>query len=161
MSKRVFLGWTSIKLGLMYLAQGHNTVTPVRLKPATHRLESSTLPLSHWVHTVRIYKAFHNAIKLKILIKIQTMCIILHTCITKRQWKSMGSSFEAAQEPNKKWVSMTRKCHNPSTARKRHRTLTATWQQGQIQDFWKGGFRCVKERWGGGGGFADIISKFL
>ena len=31
---RVFLGSTSTKLGLMCLAQGHNTVTPVRLKPA-------------------------------------------------------------------------------------------------------------------------------
>ena len=27
----VFLGWTSTKLGLMCLAQGHNAVTPVRL----------------------------------------------------------------------------------------------------------------------------------
>ena len=26
---QVFLGWTSTKLGLMCLAQGHNTVTPV------------------------------------------------------------------------------------------------------------------------------------
>ena len=31
----------------MSLAQGHNTVTPVRLKPAAPRLKSSTLPLSH------------------------------------------------------------------------------------------------------------------
>ena len=29
----VVLGWTSTKLELMCLAQGHNTVTPVRLKP--------------------------------------------------------------------------------------------------------------------------------
>ena len=29
----VFLGWTSTKLGLMCLAQGHNAVTPVRLEP--------------------------------------------------------------------------------------------------------------------------------
>ena len=32
--ERVFLGWTSTKLGLMCLAQGHNTVTLVRLEPA-------------------------------------------------------------------------------------------------------------------------------
>ena len=32
---RVFLGWTSTKLGLMCLAQGHNSVTPVRLEPAS------------------------------------------------------------------------------------------------------------------------------
>ena len=37
MSGRVFLGWTSTKQGLMCLAQGHNTVTPVRLEPATSR----------------------------------------------------------------------------------------------------------------------------
>ena len=30
----VFLGWTSTKLGLMCLAQGHNAVIPVRLQPA-------------------------------------------------------------------------------------------------------------------------------
>ena len=34
MSGRVFLGWTSYKQGLMCLAQGHNTVTPVMLEPA-------------------------------------------------------------------------------------------------------------------------------
>ena len=33
MQGRVFLGLTSTKLGLMCLAQGHNAVTPVRLKP--------------------------------------------------------------------------------------------------------------------------------
>ena len=31
---RVFLGWTSTKLGLICLAQGHNAVRPVRLEPA-------------------------------------------------------------------------------------------------------------------------------
>ena len=35
MLERVFLGWTSTKQGLMSLAQGHNTVTPGRLEPAT------------------------------------------------------------------------------------------------------------------------------
>ena len=34
---RVFLGWTSTKLGLMCLAQRHNTVMPVRLEPAVPR----------------------------------------------------------------------------------------------------------------------------
>ena len=33
-SGRVFLGSASTKQGLMCLAQGHNTVTPVRLEPA-------------------------------------------------------------------------------------------------------------------------------
>ena len=33
----IFLGWTSTKLGLMCLAQGHNSVTPVRLEPASPR----------------------------------------------------------------------------------------------------------------------------
>ena len=31
----------------MCLVQGHNTVPPMKLKPATHDLESRTLPLSH------------------------------------------------------------------------------------------------------------------
>ena len=34
---RFFLGWTSTKLGLMCLAQGHKAVTPVRLEPADLR----------------------------------------------------------------------------------------------------------------------------
>ena len=45
---RVFLGWTSNKLGLMCLAQGHNTVMPVSAKPAAPRSRvkhSTTEPL--------------------------------------------------------------------------------------------------------------------
>ena len=44
----VFLGWTRTKLGLMHLAQGHNTVTlwGSNLRPLG--LKSRTLPLSHW-----------------------------------------------------------------------------------------------------------------
>ena len=34
---QVFLGWTSTKLGLMFLAQEHNTVTTVKLEPAAPR----------------------------------------------------------------------------------------------------------------------------
>ena len=34
---QVFLGWTSTKLGLMCLAQGHNAVTPVMLEPTALR----------------------------------------------------------------------------------------------------------------------------
>ena len=37
MSGRVFLGWTSTKQGLMFLAQGHNAETLVRLKPTALR----------------------------------------------------------------------------------------------------------------------------
>ena len=37
MQGQVFLRWTSTKLGLMCLAQGHNTVTPVRLEPTALR----------------------------------------------------------------------------------------------------------------------------
>ena len=45
---RVFLGWTSTKLGLMCLAQGHNAVTPVRLEPAVPQSRvKHSLPLSH------------------------------------------------------------------------------------------------------------------
>ena len=44
MQGRVFLGWTSTKLGLMCLAQGHNAMTPLRLEPAAlqSRVEHST-----------------------------------------------------------------------------------------------------------------------
>ena len=35
MSERVLLGWTSTKQRIKCLAQGHNTVPPVRLEPAT------------------------------------------------------------------------------------------------------------------------------
>ena len=48
---RVFLGWTSSKLGLICLVQGHNAVTPVRLEPAAPRSRvkhSTTEPLSLW-----------------------------------------------------------------------------------------------------------------
>ena len=48
MSGWVFLGWASTKLGLMRLAQGHNTVTLVRLEPVAPRSQvkhSTTEPL--------------------------------------------------------------------------------------------------------------------
>ena len=48
MSGWVFLGWTSIKQGLMCLDQGHNTVTSVRLESATPQSQdkhSTTEPL--------------------------------------------------------------------------------------------------------------------
>ena len=37
MSGQVFLGWTTTKQRTKHLAQGHNAVPPVRLKPATPR----------------------------------------------------------------------------------------------------------------------------
>ena len=45
---QVFLGLTCTKLGLMCLGQGHNAVTPVRLKPAAprSRVKHSTTELS-------------------------------------------------------------------------------------------------------------------
>ena len=44
---RVFLGWTSTKLGKMCLAQDHNAVTPVRLEPVAPlpRVKHSTTEL--------------------------------------------------------------------------------------------------------------------
>ena len=45
---RVFLGWTSTKQKYMYLAKGHNKVTPVRLEPMAPRSgvkHSTTEPL--------------------------------------------------------------------------------------------------------------------
>ena len=50
MSIWIFLGWTSTKQGLkiMCLAQGHNTVPPVRLEPASSRSwVTQAPPLSH------------------------------------------------------------------------------------------------------------------
>ena len=48
MSRWVFLGFTSTKQGLMCLAQGHSTMTLMRLEPATPQSgDKSTLPLSH------------------------------------------------------------------------------------------------------------------
>ena len=47
MSGQVFLGLTSTKQRIKCLAQGHNTVPLVKLKPAPLDLESSTLPLGH------------------------------------------------------------------------------------------------------------------
>ena len=56
MSRRVFLGWTSTKQGLMCLAQGHNTVMLAMLKPVTPRSwdkPSTTEPLrSHFLDYV-------------------------------------------------------------------------------------------------------------
>ena len=52
---RVFLGWTSTKLGLMCLAQGHKAVTLVRLEPAASRLwvkHSTTALLIHVLYNI-------------------------------------------------------------------------------------------------------------
>ena len=61
MKKQVFMGWTSTTLGLMCLAQGHNTVTPVRLKhaaPQSRVKHSTTEPLrSHLVVTDCTHKS--------------------------------------------------------------------------------------------------------
>ena len=56
---RVFLGGTSTKLGLMSLAQGHNAVTLVRLKPVALGRESSTIPLSHCI-PIFSFKPFYT-----------------------------------------------------------------------------------------------------
>ena len=50
---QVFLGWTSphLRLNLMCLAQGHNTVMPVRLEPMApqSRVKHSTTELPCWI----------------------------------------------------------------------------------------------------------------
>ena len=55
MSGRVFLGWTSTKQRIKCLAQGHNIVTPprVRLKPAT--LPSPVWHSTNWATALRTY----------------------------------------------------------------------------------------------------------
>ena len=52
MSGRVFMGWTSTKQGLMWLAQGHNTVMPMGLEPATPR---SRVKQYVWCYTSDVY----------------------------------------------------------------------------------------------------------
>ena len=46
---RVYLGWTSVKLGLMCLAQRHNAVVPVSIQPAAprSRVKHSTTETLH------------------------------------------------------------------------------------------------------------------
>ena len=39
----------------MCLAQGQNSVKPVKLKSAPPGLKSSTVPLSHWAHIQGMY----------------------------------------------------------------------------------------------------------
>ena len=62
MSIWVFLGWTSTKQGLICLAQGHNTVTPVRLEPRTLRSRvnhSTTEPLCSQKNTASFNTKAH------------------------------------------------------------------------------------------------------
>ena len=52
---QVFLGWTSTKLGLMCLVQGHKAVTPVRVEPAvpwSRVKHSTTEPLHSHIRVV-------------------------------------------------------------------------------------------------------------
>ena len=60
MPGRVFLCCISTKQGEMCLAQGYNALLQVKLEPATLDLESSTLPLSHYVpsHVKRILRDY-------------------------------------------------------------------------------------------------------
>ena len=109
----VFLGWTSTKQGLMCLAQGHNTLTPVRLNPRHFCLQSSALPLSHctpyiqhiiihnnsWLlftwkstgtRTVRIWpRAPHNALQWKGDRQLVAILVIAHWTkpIFKHEWE--------------------------------------------------------------------------
>ena len=57
MSGRVFLGLTSTKQGLMYLAHGHKAVTPVRQEPAAlpSEVKHSTTEPSHCASYDYIY----------------------------------------------------------------------------------------------------------
>ena len=48
-------GGTSTKQGLMCLAQGQNSVTPVKLESAPPGLQSSSVPLSHWAPIQGMY----------------------------------------------------------------------------------------------------------
>ena len=50
MSRRVFMGWTWTKQGLICRAQWHNAVTQVSSNPQSLGLESSTLPLNESIH---------------------------------------------------------------------------------------------------------------
>ena len=72
MSGWVFLGWTSTKQWLMWLAQGHNSLMLVWLEPATpwSRVKHSTteplrsLKVYHWISATVLHKYGLNIIKL-------------------------------------------------------------------------------------------------
>ena len=73
--ERVFLGWTSTKLGLTCLAQGHNAVTPVRLEPTASwsRVKHSTTEPLHsqtklTLSTNSIYPSYVNPSTLRPLL---------------------------------------------------------------------------------------------
>ena len=57
---RVFLGRTSTKQGLMCLAQGHNTVMPVRPEPGNtrSRVKHSTTELLHSLYLINDFDFF-------------------------------------------------------------------------------------------------------
>ena len=57
-SGRVFLGWTSTKQRIKCLAQGHNTVPPVRLEPALVRAAWTESTL--FAYGKRIYLILHK-----------------------------------------------------------------------------------------------------
>ena len=73
----VLLGWTSPKLGLMCLAQGHNAVTPVRLE--------STAPRSRVKHSTT--EPLHS------LSDVVFVCLILYVPSTIFQLLRDGSSW--------------------------------------------------------------------
>ena len=70
---------------LMCLAQGHNTMTPVGIKPRTSLLELDTIPLRHSAPfdictLISQIKDFITAIQLKML---NDHCLCFHTDYSK------------------------------------------------------------------------------
>ena len=74
---RVYLRWTSAKLGLTCLAQGHNAVTPVSLEPAPpqSRVKHSTTANYRRRPQFEIMK-YHRYIKISI-IHLWWFCVLL------------------------------------------------------------------------------------
>ena len=74
-----FLGWTSTEQGLMCLAQGHNTVTLVRLKPTTplSRVKHSTTePLRSIVPISWLFSAITITVQLLLFWDFMVMLIV-------------------------------------------------------------------------------------
>ena len=105
MSGRVVLCWTSSKQGLMCLAQGHNTVTPMMLELATAwiGLGSNTLILSHcapilnyiffisWNCTRRPIEKHRSPLLVKADQNLRTLTAMVHAGMTAFYYFGMAS----------------------------------------------------------------------
>ena len=90
------LGLTSSKLGLMCFAQGHNTVTPVRLEPGSQLKHSTTKPLCS---IKPVFKGHSKIYKTKIfmtngsLMKIESIAQCSPWSILQYFWPALSNNW--------------------------------------------------------------------